>query len=806
MAAAVASLALLTASVQALAQQPSPAAATPAPVPAPDVQTQQAAPAAAAPDELTKKPAPPAAVGAPVKDIRVRGTQRIEPGTVLSYISIRPGDPYDEQTVDRSLKALFATGLFADVKINWDGSVLTINVVENPIINRIVFEGESKVTEKDLTKEVQLKPRQVFTRAKVQSDVQRIIELYRRNGKFAATVDPEIIQRPQNRVDLIFSINEGPTTGVARISFIGNKVFDDATLKGQIATEESAWWKFLSSNDNYDPDRLTFDREQLRRFYLKNGYADFRVVSAVAELSPDRRDFYITFTVDEGPIYRFGKVTINSKIRELYPASLRPLVPIVTGRTYNAELIDKSIDALTNAAGTKGFAFAEIHPRIARNRAKRTIDVQFDIDQGPRVYIEKINITGNARTLDKVIRREFRLVEGDAFNRVLVDRSRTRIRSLGFFKDVDIKPAQGSQPDRTVLNVNVTEQSTGQLELGVGYSSTSSFVGQFSYTERNLFGRGQFVRLSLSASSISKEAVLSFTEPYFMDRPLSAGFDIYKIITDFNQADYQSDTNAITLRMGFPTSEYGSVGVNYTYRIDTVDPFSGAPSAIQLAAGTETTSAIGYTYSYNTLDDPLKPRHGVTFSFSQVFAGFGGSLKYLRTQSTFSYRRPVFWDEFIASLTVHAGYINGYGGQHVRLNERFFEGGDTFRGFEVAGIGPRELNAGHGSALGGETFAIGTFDLRLPDVLPADYGVTASLFTDFGTLGHIAAQPGLQTCGKAPRLAPCIVDDMAFRASAGIAIGWKSPFGPLEVDFGLPFVKTSYDKSQIIRFSAGTGF
>src|ERR1051326_5681296 len=383
----------------------------------------------------------------------------------------------------------------------------------------------------------------VFTRAKVQADVQRLIELYRRNGKFAATVDPQIIQRPQNRVDLIYSIMEGPTTGVARISFIGNKVFDDDTLKGQIATEESEWGKFLSTNDNYDPDRLTFDREQLRRFYLKNGYADFRVISAVAELAPDRRDFYITFTVDEGPVYKFGKVVINSKIRELYPASLRPLVPIVSGRTYNAELIDKSIDALTNAAGTKGFAFAEIHPRIARNRTKHVIDVVFDIDQGPRVYIEKINITGNTRTLDKVIRREFRLVEGDAFNRVLVDRSRTRIRSLGFFKDVDIKPAQGSQPDRTVLNVNVTEQSTGELQLGVGYSSTSSLVGQFSYTERNLFGRAQYLRLSLSASSLSKEAVLSFTEPYFLDRPLAAGFDLYKVITDFEQADYRSDTD-----------------------------------------------------------------------------------------------------------------------------------------------------------------------------------------------------------------------------------------------------------------------
>jgi outer membrane protein insertion porin family len=532
------------------------------------------------------------APGPVIQNIVVRGAQRIEEGTVLSYLSFRQGDNYDEQVIDKSLKSLFATGLFADVKIGWDAptGTITINVVENPIINQIVFEGESKVSEKDLTKEVQLKPRTIFTRNKVQADVARIIELYRRNGKFAATVDPQIIYRPQNRIDLIFSINEGPTTGVARISFIGNKVFDDDTLREQIATEESAWYKFLASNDNYDPDRLTFDKEQLRRFYLKRGYADFKVVSAVAELSPDRRNFYITFTVDEGDLYKFDKAEIVSNIKELTPAALRPLVPIVDGSTYNAELIDKSIDALTNAAGNKGYAFAEIHPRVRRDREHKTIDVIFNIEQGPRVYVEKINITGNSRTLDKVVRREFRLVEGDAFNRVLVDRSRTRIKALGFFKDVDIKPTPGSQPDRTVLNVALTEQSSGSLSLGAGYSSTSSFVGQFSYTERNLFGRGQSLEASIQLSYISKEFQLSFTEPYFMDRPLSAGFDLYKILTDFEQADYESNTNAIGLRLGFPTSEYGSVGLRYTFRTDDIRPFLNAPTAIQLAEGTSDTS------------------------------------------------------------------------------------------------------------------------------------------------------------------------------------------------------------------------
>jgi outer membrane protein insertion porin family len=765
---------------------------------------QEANPApSGAPASAPAAPAP----GPAIQHIVVQGAQRIEPATVLSYISIHEGEAYSEEATDRSLKSLFATGLFADVKINWDApsSTLTINVVENPIINQVVFEGNDKVSEKDLNKEVQEKPRTVFTRAKAQADVQRIIELYRRNGKFAAAVDPQIIQRPQNRVDLIFSINEGPTTGVARISFIGNKHFSDSALKDQIATEESEWWRILSSNDNYDPDRLTFDREQLRRFYLQRGYADFRVVSAVAELTPDRGDFYITFTVDEGEIYNFGKVIINSKIKELTPASLRPLIPIVDGATYNADQVDKSIDALTNAAGTKGYAFAQVHPRIKRNPDTRTIDVVFDVEEGPRVYIEKINIVGNTRTLDKVIRREFRLVEGDAFNRVLVDRSRTRIRALGYFKDVDVKPLPGSEPDRTVLQVNVTEQSTGELQLGAGYSSLSSFVGQFSYTERNLFGRGEYLRASIEASSISKEAQLSFTEPWFMDRPLSAGFDIYDVLTNYVQVDYQSNTVGLGLRLGFPVSEFGAVGLRYTISQSSVSPFANAPSVILQAAGSETTSSFGYSYTYNTLDDPIKPRRGFTFDWSQDFAGFGGTAKYLRTLASGAVHHPMFWDEFVGTLSFNAGYIQPYNDRPLYLTDRFYRGGDSFRGFALAGVGAREISATGENAIGSDSYAIGTADLRLPEFLPADYGVAFSLFSDFGTVGHLSSGVPADNCNPFPPGLVCIKDNMAFRASAGLGVNWKSPFGPIQISFAVPYVKESYDKSQVIYFSAGTG-
>jgi outer membrane protein insertion porin family len=757
----------------------------------------------------TAAPAPgPAAPAAQrvIQHIVVHGTQRIEPATVLSYIGIHEGDEYSEPDADQALKTLFATGLFSDVKVNFDGSTLTIRVTENPIVNEVQFEGNSKVTNKDLTKEVEIKPRSVFTRSRVQSDVQRIIELYRRNGKFAATIDPQIIQRPQNRVDLIFSIHEGPTSKVSRIDFIGNKVFSDDTLRSQIATEESAWYKFLASNDNYDPDRLTFDREELRRYYVSHGYADMRVVSAVAELTPDRKSFYITFTVDEGERYKFGKVEIKSKIKELSPASLMPLVKFSSGDVYNAELIQKTIDALTNAAGTKGYAFAEVHPRVARNRASHTTDMIFNIEEGPRVYIEKINIVGNTRTLDKVIRREFRLVEGDAFNRVLVDRSRTRIRALGFFKEVEVKDTPGSQPDKTNLTVSVTEQSTGSLSLGAGYSTTDSFIGE-------LFGRGQYVRASVAVSQISRQYEFSFTEPYFLDRPLAAGFDISKSLTDFEEANYEGDTTLAGIRFGFPISEYSSINLRYIYKIETVYPFSGAAVAILESQGTATSSAFGFTYGYNDLDDQLRPTTGWAFSFSQDFAGPGGSLRYLKTQSEFATYRPAFGGDIILSLRGQGGFITGYDGKIIPVGERFFEGGDSFRGFALAGIGPRDVDAPkENSAVGGNAFAIGTLSADLPNIVPQSYGLKLGLFSDFGTLGRVddivrncVLIPGAANSGVSSGQS-CVRDNFAFRASVGVSIKWKSPFGPIQIDLAMPVVKAPYDRPQIIHFTSATGF
>ena len=733
-----------------------------------------------------------------VQRIIVEGTQRIEPDSVLSYLLLHQGQPYDPAVADRSLKVLFDTGLFSDVRMDWDGMTLTVRVVENPILNQVVYEGNSQLSDADLNKEVQVRPRMVFTRARVQADVGRIIELYRRSGRFAATVDPKIIQRPQNRVDLVFEINEGPTTGVAAINFIGNRVFADSDLREQIATTTSAWWKFLTTNDNYDPDRLTFDREQLRRYYLSRGYADFRVVSAVAELAPDRQNFYVTFTVDEGELYTFGKIQIQSRIRDLNPDDLQPLLLTHEGDVYDATQIDSSVEALTYAAGTRGFVFIDIRPRVQRNPATKTIDLFYDIDEAPRVYIERINIVGNTRTRDEVIRREFRLAEGDAFNRVLADRSRTRVRALGFFRDVTIKEDPGSAPDRTVLTVTVTEQPTGELALGAGYSSQQGLLLDFSYTERNLFGRGQFLRASVSIGTFQKDYDFRFTEPYFMGRPLAAGFLIYKVITDFtDQIGYISDVTATGIQFGFPVSEFGRLSPHYNFAYTSIEAAGTTSLAVLLAAGSYSASSIGYTYTYDTRDDVIKPTKGWNFALSQDVSGLGGDLKFLRSVVGLEYYHPFFFN-LVGDISFSAGYISGYGGVQVPINERFFKGGPSFRGFEIAGIGPRDTVGD--SALGGQLYGIGTYQVRLPDILPADYGISLSWFTDFGTLGMIRGVNKVCNAGS------CIRDNLAIRVASGIAVNWKSPFGPVEVDIGYPFLKQSYDKPQIIRLSAGTTF
>tara|TARA_R110000868_G_scaffold232835_4_gene486488 strand:- start:17675 stop:20038 length:2364 start_codon:yes stop_codon:yes gene_type:complete len=758
--------------------------------------------------------APEQAVEAPVaqpviRQILVEGNQRVEIDTVLSYLLIQPGQVADERLTNLSIQTLFATGLFSDVQVENRGETVVIRVMENPIINRVVLEGNHAINDEKITDEIQAQPRAIFTRARVQSDVQRIIEVYRRSGRFAATVTPKIVEQPQNRVDLVFEISEGPMTGVRRINFIGNHSFSDRRLRREVVTRESRWWRFYGSNDNYDPDRLEYDRELLRQFYQNRGFANFRVLSAVAELTPDQESFYITITIDEGEIYNFGEVTVSTEIEDLNEDFLAAILPVKEGDIFRGELIEQSIDSLTFAAGASGYAFVNVRPITRRDRDTKTVVVEFVIDEGPRVYIERIDIAGNTRTLDRIIRRELDIVEGDAFNQVLVDRSRNNIRRLGFFEEVELEETPGSAPDRARVRVQVTEQPTGELAFGAGFSSTDSFLIDFSISERNLRGRGQFLRFRVSVSGTRETLDVRFTEPRFLDRNLAAGFDLFRVNSDFlSEASFQTASTGASLRLGFPVTAQANLQLRYTLRSDDVQVYATASSALLNQAGSRATSVLGYTLNWSRVDDPIEPHNGFRVQVSQDFAGFGGDVRYIQTEVSGSYYKGLFGD-VVASFNMNSGFILPWGGDSIRINDRFFKGGSSFRGFEVAGLGPRVVtrDATTGDlvrhdALGGRLYAIGSLEVNFPLGLPEQYGVRGSVFTEFGTVGLLDESDQIdEVTGQA-----FTVDDLALRASAGVSIFWDSPFGPVRFDFAQAFMREDYDKAEFFRFSTRTGF
>lgn len=727
-----------------------------------------------------------------ISDVRVEGNERIEAETVRSYLPIGPGDAFDARAINRSLKTLFATGLFADVTIRRENETLVVRVLENPIINRVAFEGNQKLEDDALSAEIQLRPRVVYTRPRVQADVQRLIEIYRLSGRFAAKVEPKVIQLPQNRVDLVFEIDEGPVTGIRRISFVGNKRFSDSALRDEIQTRESAWYRFFTSDDTYDPDRLTFDRELLRRFYLGNGYADFRVISAVAELSRDRSDFFVTFSIEEGERYRFGGIDVESRLRDLDPATLSSDVQVEEGEWYDADLVENTIQRLTDSVGSQGYAFVDIRPRVRRDREARTIDVIFQIEEGPRVYVDRIDIVGNVRTLDEVIRREFQLVEGDAFNSARIRRSQQRIRNLGFFDKVDIQTAEGDAPDRSVLTVEVSEVSTGELSFGAGLSSLDGVLGDISIRERNLLGRGQDLSLSLTLSARRQEIDLSFTEPYFLARNVSAGFDLFRKTVDLqDESSFQRDTLGFTLRSGYPLADRLRHSVFYTLRLDEVsDVDADASRFIKEQEGETTTSAVGHQISYDLRDSRIDPTEGYFVRFGQEVAGLGGNVSYLKHTLNYGYFYPVA-EGWVLTGLARTGHIVGLG-DDVRITDRFFLGGSTLRGFEPGGVGPRD--AVTNDSLGGNLFYSATGELGFPIELSKEFDLRGAFFTDIGSLATID-DDGAE-----------IQDVGSPRVSVGIGFSYRSPLGPIRVDFSQAVVKEDFDEEESFRFSFGTRF
>ncbi|MGE4528376.1 MAG: outer membrane protein assembly factor BamA [Rhodospirillaceae bacterium] len=731
-----------------------------------------------------------------IANIRVEGTQRIEDATIRSYMAVKEGDPIDAERINQSLKSLFATGLFADVRIRRDGDDLVVAVVENPVINRVAFEGNKRVKDEDLQAEVRLRPRSVYTRTRVLADVERIQEVYRRSGRYGVTVEPKVIQHDQNRVDVAFEINEGPVTYVRKISFNGNRHYDDSKLRDQLLTKEEAWYRFLSNTDTYDPQRMAFDKEKLRRFYLAHGYADFSIVSAVAELSADREYFFLTFTLDEGERYEIAKIGIETTLPQLDdPNVLRSNLTFEEGDWYNADEVENTIQALTDAVGALGYAFVDVKPDIERDREKHTISITFRIDEGPRVYVDRIEITGNLRTMDEVVRREFRLVEGDPFNSAKVRRSRERLKNLNFFKKVDITTEpSATEADKVTLKVNVEEQSTGTVTIGAGYSSNDGAKIMFGLGENNLLGRGQQLNFNVSLAESGTEADISFTEPYFLDRDLAAGFDIFRITRDWSdESSYDYTTIGTALRAGYSYSEHLRHTWKYTIRQDEIDNIdSDASQYIKQQEGKSVLSQIGHKLTYDRRDSRLDPTEGYFLTGGNDIAGLGGDARFFRTNVGAGQYFNLA-DGYVLGLTGTFGYMFGLG-RDVTISHRYFNGGEQkVRGFATAGISPRDKATG--DALGGNWSTNESAELTFPLGTPEELGLSAKTFVDMGTIG------------KYDSMVTKDVDySSSLRMSVGLGFVWRSPMGPVNLTFALPLLKESFDDTEALQFSFGTRF
>ncbi len=797
-----------------------------------------------------------------VNSIVVEGNRRVEASTVRSYFKPGPSGRLEAQNIDDAYKALYATGLFQDVHISQSGGRILVTLVENPVINKIAFEGNRKVKEDQLKLEIQSKERGTLSRATVQSDVQRLIDVYRRGGRFDVRIDPKIIELPNSRVDLVFEITEGEKTDVKTIQFVGNRAYSGYRLKDEIKTVETGLLAFLQTTNIYDPDRLEADRELLRRFYLKHGYIDVRIVSAVGEYDPSQQGFIITFTIDEGEQYRIGSVDVRSKIAALGPALLQPRLRMSSGDVYNAEAIEKSVEDMTIEASRQGFAFATVRPGADRNAQSRTINLVFTAEEGQRTYIERINIRGNTKTRDYVVRREFDVAEGDAYNRALINRAERRLKNLNYFKTVKITTEPGSAPDRVVLDVDVEDQSTGEVSLSGGYSTSDGALAEASIGERNLFGLGLAAKVGVTYGQYSKGANFSFVEPYLFGYRLALGLDLYakqQLPTSF--ISYQTDTVGAGLRLGVALREDLSLQLRYSIyqqkivlpsyldNCNNINPnfvtswptpsavgstaattFQGLagqsnlncyvdgeaslPVKVELANGATLTSLVGYSLAYNTVDDNRNPTSGIAAAFNQDFAGAGGDVRFLRETADFRRYFEVVSD-IVGVVHLQAGNITGWGNgtvdygeigaNGVRMLDNFQMGPNLVHGFAPAGIGPRDLTIGTtNDALGGTHYWGASVEMQSPlPYIPKELGLKVAAYVDAGSLWDYTGPTASPLTGET--MVPSS-NNMFINTAAGVGLIWASPFGPLRFDLAYPITKRSYDKTQIFRFGGGASF
>lgn len=733
-----------------------------------------------------------------LKNISVNGTQRLENATIMSYLNVRPGQNVTSADLDDVTKTLFATGLFSDVSVKMSDGTMIVDVLENPIVHEVFFEGNDKIDDDVLKTEIMLKPRTVYTQRKAQSDADRLLDVYKRSGRFGATVTPKIIKKEQNRVDVVFEIDEGAKTVIEKINFIGNEQYSADELKDVMITKESAWYRFFSSTDTYDPDRLNYDQEVLRRFYLQHGYVDFEVKEALAELLPDKSGFVLTIEIDEGKRYRFAQPEIIVSLPEYKAkakADLKKHFEFKAGDRFNSERVDATIENLTEEFANAGYAFAEVTPEFFKDAAKQTVRVVFRVQEGSKVFVNKINIHGNSRTQDKVIRREFKLKEGDAFNASKLRRSKQRVENLDYFDKVDFKtqPVYGDS-SRTDIDVKVSEKSTGSFNIGVGWSSYDGLLFETGITERNILGTGNIVNLNAMISQRETQYVAGLTNPYFLDMPLLAGIELFRTSrdnSDYSSYSYNSTGGAI--RFGWDYTDRLRQTVRYTLRQDDVtDIDDDASIYIKEQEGDTMVSMIGQELSYDRRDSRINPTEGYYLSLGADIAGVGGDTKFFRANVTGIQYFPVT-DDIVWSIRADGGRIWGLGGEDVRINNRYFLGDASLRGFEYGGVGARDRYTD--DALGGNWYATASTELVFPVGLPKELGIKGKVFSDAGYIG--------KPDGYNP---DTMIYKDSLRASVGTGVLWQSPMGMINLDFAVPVLKETGDETQVFRLNFGKGF
>jgi outer membrane protein insertion porin family len=730
-----------------------------------------------------------------VSNIAIKGIERVSKETVFAYLEVTKGEVLDQSKIDESIKSLYKTGFFADVKLDFNAGVLEVLVVENPMINKVAFDGNKRVDDKDILEELSMKPHSIFSLSKMQNDIGRILNIYQSKGRYAAKVEPKLIKLDQNRVNLVYEVEEGPQAVIKKIIFAGNENFAQSELQEIIPSKESRWYRFFSSSDVFDANKQKVDNEFIKHFYQTHGFADFKLTSSISELSPTKDAFLLTYILSEGEIYTYGNVLVENNIKNFNTEELTKLITLKEGELSNIEHIEENIDNLTNYLGNHGFPFVEVEHVLKANPQTRTVEIKFVVKESYKVYLRKINIKNNTRTLDKVVRREFRIAEGDPYNISKIQRSKQRIENLGFFNKVEFKNKRTEQEDKIDIDVDVEETSTGTINLAGGYDTTRGVLASVTLSEENFLGKGQQAQLGITTAQRERGINFAFTEPYFMDRELSAGIEIFATKTNMRKiSSFNSKNVGAIFSLGYKLTEYLSHGLRYSIKKERIaDVESTASIYVKTQEGSKVVSLVGHTLAYDRLDSIIDPTNGYIVKFSQDLAGLGGNTRYLSNEVTASYFKPVYKKEWIFKLRGKAGYKLGYGGKKVELIDRFYLGPDEVRGFDIAGIGPRDKKTG--DALGGNTFYVGTAELYFPLGLPNELGVKGSVFTDFGALWGVQAADPTK-----------IHDKHALRASYGASVHWKSPMGGIAFHYGIPFRKEKFDDIRKFYFSYSTKF